>query len=163
MAAGLGRQSAVPESVVPWLALCKGSQGVEEMLDHGDCSGTIDLSIKYLLFLGSSIVWKIFNLNELKSKVAGNQPSIFEFLRSSQMSCALYRLPAGAKDMQAPHLEDELYLVLEGRAVLSIDGQQQEVGPGMVLFVGATTEHSFFNITEDLTLMAMFGPAGGMH
>lgn len=149
-------------AVLPRQAVCGGAPGVEEMLDRWDSSGTIDLSIKNLLSLGSSIVWKIFNLNELKSKVAGNQPSIFEFLRSSQMSCALYRLPVGAKDMQAPHLEDELYLVLEGRAVLSIDGQQQEVGPGMVLFVGATTEHSFFNITEDLTLMAMFGPAGGM-
>ncbi|MBL8453545.1 MAG: cupin domain-containing protein [Zoogloea sp.] len=78
------------------------------------------------------------------------------------MSCALYRLPAGARDMQAPHLEDELYMVLEGRARLRVDGQEQEVGPGMVLFVGATTEHSFFDITEDLTLMAMFGPSGGM-
>jgi mannose-6-phosphate isomerase-like protein (cupin superfamily) len=107
-------------------------------------------------------VWKVFNLNELKGKVAGNQPAIFEFLRSSQMSCALYRLPVGARDMQAPHLEDELYMVLEGRARLRVDGQEQEVGPGMVLFVGATTEHSFFDITEDLTLMAMFGPSGGM-
>lgn len=107
-------------------------------------------------------MWKVFNLDELKGKVAGNNPCIFEFLRSSQMSCAIYRLPAGARDMQAPHLEDELYLVLEGRAQLRIDGQAQEVGPGMVLFVGATTEHSFFDIKEDLTLMAMFGPAGGI-
>lgn len=104
-------------------------------------------------------MWKVFNLNELKSKVAGNEPRIFEFLRSAQMSCAIYRLPAGAKDMQAPHLEDELYLVLEGHARLRIDGQEQEVGPGMVLFVSATTHHSFFDITDDLTLMAMFGPA----
>lgn len=104
-------------------------------------------------------MWKVFNLNELKSKVAGNEPRIFEFLRSSQMSCAIYRLPAGAKDMQAPHLEDELYLVLEGHARLRIDGQEQDVGPGMVLFVSATTQHSFFDITDDLTLMAMFGPS----
>jgi len=106
-------------------------------------------------------MWKVFNLNELKSKVTGSDPSIFEFIRSPQMSCAIYRLPAGARDMQAPHLEDELYLVLEGSARLRIDGQEQRVGPGMVLFVGATTEHTFFDIQEDLTLMAMFGPAGG--
>ena len=115
-----------------------------------------------LFSLGSFSVWKVFNLSELKHRVAGSQPAIFEFLRSSQMSCALYRLPAGARDMQAPHFEDELYMVLEGHARLRVDGQEQDVGPGMVLFVSATTEHSFFDITEDLTLMAMFGPAGGM-
>jgi mannose-6-phosphate isomerase-like protein (cupin superfamily) len=106
-------------------------------------------------------MWKVFNLNELKSKVAGSEPRIFEFIRSPQMSCAIYRLPAGARDMQAPHLEDELYLVLEGSARLRIDEQEQSVGPGTVLFISATTEHTFFDIKEDLTLMAMFGPAGG--
>ena len=106
-------------------------------------------------------MWKVFNLNELQSKVEGSEPRIFEFIRSPQMSCAIYRLPAGARDMQAPHHEDELYMVIEGSARLRIDGQEQDVGPGMVLFVSATTEHTFFDIKEDLTLMAMFGPAGG--
>nr|MBL8409917.1 cupin domain-containing protein [Dechloromonas sp.] len=107
-------------------------------------------------------MWKVFNLNELKNKVAGSEPCIFEFIRSPQLSCAMYRLPAGATDMQAPHLEDEVYLVLEGHARLSVDGQEQDVGPGMILFVSATTTHSFFDIKEDLTLVAMFGPAGGL-
>ena len=89
----------------------------------------------------------------------GTEPSFFEFLRSQQLSCAMYRLPVGAKDMQAPHLEDEVYVVIEGRARLHIDGAEQDVVPGMVLFVGATTEHSFFDITENLTLLAVFGPA----
>lgn len=102
--------------------------------------------------------WKIFDLNKLKEKNQGKEPSFYEFLRSQQLSCAMYRLPAGAKDMQAPHLEDEVYIVLEGRARMLVDGVEQEVGPGNVLFVGATTEHSFFDITEDLTLIAMFGP-----
>lgn len=105
-------------------------------------------------------MWKVFNLTELKSKVTGSDPRIFEFIRSPQMSCAIYRLPAGARDMQAPHLEDEVYLVIEGSARLRIDGQEQDVGPGTVLFVSATTEHTFFDIKEDLTLVAMFGPAG---
>lgn len=103
-------------------------------------------------------MWQVFKLSELKDKVAGDDPCIFEFLRSSKMSCAIYRLPAGAKDMQAPHLEDELYLVLEGRARLRVDNQEHDVGPGMALFVSATTEHSFFDIMEDLVLVAVFGP-----
>ena len=103
--------------------------------------------------------WKIFDLDKLKEKTQGKEPSFYEFLRSQQLSCAMYRLPAGAKDMQAPHLEDEVYIVLEGRARMLVDGVEQEVGPGNVLFVGATTEHSFFDITEDLTLIAVFGPS----
>jgi len=104
--------------------------------------------------------WKTFDLEELKTKVAGNEPRIFEFLRGSQMSCAIYRLPAGARDMQAPHLEDEIYIVLDGRGRLRLDDEERDVHPGMVLFVSATTGHSFFDITEDLTLLAVFGPTG---
>ncbi|HET8711828.1 MAG TPA: cupin domain-containing protein [Spongiibacteraceae bacterium] len=107
----------------------------------------------------SENTWKLFDLYKLKEKVKGKEPSFFEFLRSEQLSCAMYRLPVGAKDMQAPHLEDEVYVVMEGRARMLVDGVEQEVGPGNVLFVGATTEHSFFDITEDLTLLAIFGPA----
>ena len=106
-------------------------------------------------------MWKAFNIDKLKARVAGTEPSFYEFLRSSQMSCALYRLPAGSKDMQAPHLEDEVYVVLEGKARVQVGEQQQDVGPGSILFVRATTEHSFFDITEDLTLLAIFGPTGG--
>lgn len=106
----------------------------------------------------SQSTWKLFDLSKLKEKVQGSEPAFFEFLRSQQLSCAMYRLPAGAKDMQAPHLEDEVYVVVEGRARMLVDGEEQLVGPGSVLFVGATTEHSFFDITEDLTLLAIFGP-----
>jgi mannose-6-phosphate isomerase-like protein (cupin superfamily) len=74
----------------------------------------------------------------------------------------MYHLPVGATDMQAPHLEDEVYLVIEGRARLRVDDIEQDVVPGTVLFVSATTEHSFFDVTEDLTLLAMFGPANGL-
>lgn len=110
----------------------------------------------------ASSAWKAFDLNELKKQVAGDAPNFLEFVRSAQMSCAMYRLPAGSKDMQAPHIEDEIYVVLEGSARMHVDGQESEVGPGMVLFVSATTEHSFFDITEDLTLLAMFGPVASI-
>ena len=106
----------------------------------------------------SANVWKTFKLDDLCKKVAGTEPRFMEFLRGENLSSAIYRLPAGAKDMQAPHMEDEIYVVLEGKARLLIDGVEQQVGAGMVLFVGATTEHSFFDIVEDLTLLAVFGP-----
>lgn len=103
-------------------------------------------------------MWKAFNIDDLKAKVTGTEPQFFEFLRAPQMSCAIYRLPAGSKDMQAPHLEDEVYLVIEGKARVRIESNEKEVGPGTILYIKATAEHTFFDIETDLTLLAMFGP-----
>ncbi len=103
--------------------------------------------------------WKVFQLEELTKQVGGNEPCFHEFLRLPGLSSAVYRLPVGAKDMQAPHLEDEIYFVVEGKARLKVNNQDQEVGPGSILYVQATAEHSFFDISEDLTLLAFFGPA----
>lgn len=100
--------------------------------------------------------WQVFDVAELKKRVTGHEPRFFEFLRSTKLSCAIYRLPAGARDMQAPHLQDEIYIVLEGQARLHLGGREQEVRPGIVLFIQANTEHSFFDIKEDLALLAVF-------
>lgn len=109
----------------------------------------------------SGNAWKVFKLEELSQKVVGEEPRFHEFLRVPSLSAAVYRLPAGSKDMQAPHLEDEVYIVTEGRARLRVADQDHEVCPGTILFVRATEEHSFFDVEEDLTLIAFFGAAGG--
>ena len=108
----------------------------------------------------SSNAWKVFQLSELTKHVAGKDPCFYEFLRRPGLSSAVYRLPAGAKDMQAPHLEDEIYFVVEGKARLKVNDQDQdqEIGAGSILYVQATAQHSFFDISEDLTLLAFFGP-----
>lgn len=105
----------------------------------------------------SEHAWQVFSLDELGQRVAGTEPRFLEFLRAPTLSCAVYRLPAGARDMQAPHLEDEIYFVVSGRARLRINGEDRAVTPGMILYVRATSEHSFFDIEEDLTLIAIFG------
>ena len=96
-------------------------------------------------------VWQVFDLPELMKLVAGGEPRIREFLRTPGMSLSIYHLPVGAIDMQAPHYEDEIYVVLSGTATVRIDDEEREVERGSVLFVKATTSHSFFDITEDLT------------
>lgn len=108
----------------------------------------------------SEHAWQVFRLEELAQKVAGDEPRFFEFLRVPSLSGAIYRLPAGARDMQAPHLEDEIYVVVEGRARLRVGEQEHAVAPGTILFVRATEKHSFFDVEEDLTLLAFFGSAG---
>ena len=102
--------------------------------------------------------WLVFDVNDLTQTVGEKEASFHEFLRVPSMSLAMYRLPAGSKDMQSPHLEDEVYAVLEGKARLLVDGEETQITPGKILFVRANTEHSFFDIEEDLLLVAMFGP-----
>ena len=101
--------------------------------------------------------WTIFRLDELRRMVVGDQTQFHEFLRTRSLSCAIYHLPKGARDMQAPHLEDEVYLVIAGRAKVKVAGGEIGVLPGTVLFVRATDEHTFFDIEEALTLIAVFG------
>lgn len=100
--------------------------------------------------------WQTFDVEDLKERVRGPEPRFFEFLRGGRLSGALYRLPAGANDLQGPHLEDEVYYVLEGRARLRVGAEEREVRPGQVLFIRANSRHAFVDIREDLTLLALF-------
>lgn len=107
----------------------------------------------------SKYAWRVFSIDQLTKDLESKNPVFAEFLRTPALSCAIYRLPAGARDMQAPHLEDEIYFVVSGHAWLQIGSQEREIKAGNILYVQATSEHSFFNIDEDLTLVAVFGPS----
>ncbi len=104
--------------------------------------------------------WKIFHLRELIEKTSGGPGPYHEFLRVPALSCGVYQLPVGATDLQAPHDEDEVYFVIEGRARLRVDGREHEVERGSILYVAATSEHSFVEIVEDMTLLVFFASGG---
>ena len=82
-----------------------------------------------------------------------------EFLRRDSLSCGLYVLEPGADDPQTPHQEDEVYVVLAGRARLTLAGRDQPVGPGSVVFVARTVPHRFAEVTERLSVLVLFAPA----
>jgi quercetin dioxygenase-like cupin family protein len=82
-----------------------------------------------------------------------------EFLRVPAMSAGLYVLAVGASDSQRPHLEDELYYVIRGRARFRAGEEDQEVGPGSVMFVSKELEHRFHAIDEELAVLVFFAPA----
>lgn len=82
-----------------------------------------------------------------------------EFLRRDSMSCGLYVLEPGAGDPQEPHQEDEVYVVVAGRARLSMADQDRPVGPGSVLFVARTVPHRFHDVSERLSALVFFAPA----
>lgn len=104
--------------------------------------------------------WQVFQLRELFEKAQGGKSPYLEFLRVPSLSCGIYRLAAGARDLQGPHDEDEVYFVVEGKGRVRVDGEEQQVERGSILFVEATSEHSFFEIEEDMTLLVFFASGG---
>ena len=100
--------------------------------------------------------WQVFDLDEIKGKLKGEAVEYLEFLNVPALNCGLYKLAAGSTDMQAPHDEDEVYLVLSGKARMRLAGEERSVGPGSLLYVRAATEHSFFEIEQDMVLLVFF-------
>ncbi len=105
-------------------------------------------------------LWRIFEAGKLIEQRKALGPPYMEFLRVPSLSCGIYFLEAGARDLQAPHDEDEVYFVLSGRARVHVAGKVEDVQPGSILYVGATAEHSFFEIEEDITLLVFFASGG---
>lgn len=101
--------------------------------------------------------WVVFQLSELLAKTDRGGVRFHEFLRTPSLSCSIYHLPAGSKEMQSAHEEDELYLVLEGRARLRVEEDEHAVEKGTLMYVHAACDHTFFDIDEDLTVLAFFG------
>ena len=82
-----------------------------------------------------------------------------ELLRVPDLSFGLYVLPPGGEDPQSPHTEDEVYVVLAGRARFTAADETVLCGPGDVLFVPALVPHRFHDITEEIRVVVVFGPA----
>lgn len=79
-------------------------------------------------------------------------------VESELLSVGLYTLEAGAVDDQTPHLEDEVYYTVRGRARFSVGGHDHVVQPGTLLYVPARMEHRFRDITEELVLIVFWAP-----
>jgi mannose-6-phosphate isomerase-like protein (cupin superfamily) len=63
---------------------------------------------------------------------------------------------------QAPHAQDEIYVVAQGSGILFHDGKRDHFETGDVMFVAAGVEHHFEDFTEDLAIWVIFyGPPGG--
>lgn len=84
-----------------------------------------------------------------------------EHLSVPDLSVGTYCIPVDGLDDQNPHTEDEIYVVTTGRARIVTPDATAEIGPGTVIFVPAGQEHRFEEVTEDLTLLVVFGPSYG--
>jgi quercetin dioxygenase-like cupin family protein len=84
-----------------------------------------------------------------------------EQLRVADLSVGTYSIPAGGTDDQEPHGEDEIYVVISGRALFEAGGDRVAVDPGSVLYVPAGEVHRFADVTRDLAVLVLFAPAEG--
>ena len=65
-------------------------------------------------------------------------------------------------NVQSPHEQDEIYVVVKGSGVLFHRGKRDPFSAGDAMFVAAGVEHRFEDFTEDLTVWVIFyGPKGG--
>jgi mannose-6-phosphate isomerase-like protein (cupin superfamily) len=101
---------------------------------------------------------KVFRLDDLDAERAANQGAYLRFLKERTMSAGLYALSAGQSDPQKPHAQDEVYLVVSGRAAITVGEETTTVARGSVVFVPAGTPHRFHHISEDLRVMVVFSP-----
>ena len=102
-----------------------------------------------------------FGRADLEARLRAAGRAYLEFVRSAELSAGLYVLPAGGIDGQSPHTEDEVYVVLRGRARIAVGAEDAPVGPGSVVFVGAGVDHRFHDIEEDLSVVVVFAPPEG--
>jgi mannose-6-phosphate isomerase-like protein (cupin superfamily) len=100
-----------------------------------------------------------FELSELLDQAAAEDQRYLEFLRVPDLSAGLYQLAAGATDPQNPHLEDEVYYVISGRAQIQVGKEMRPVQAGSIMYVAAEVPHKFSEIEEDLQILVFFAPA----
>src|SRR5436305_3177785 len=84
-----------------------------------------------------------------------------ENLRTADLSVGTYSVPLDGVDLQQPHTEDEIYVVISGRAELQTPTEKVAVGPSSVIYVPAGEPHRFVNLIEPLTVLVVFAPPEG--
>jgi len=80
--------------------------------------------------------------------------------RSPGLEVGVYVLVAPEPDRQQAHEDDELYVVLEGRGMLTIEGESVPVEEGKAAFVPAGADHRFTGY-EGLSVLVVFARAHG--
>jgi mannose-6-phosphate isomerase-like protein (cupin superfamily) len=98
-------------------------------------------------------------ISELAAEQDAAGQRYLEFLRVPAMSAGVYTLAVGAADPQLPHHEDELYVVMAGRAQLRVGADDFPVAAGSVCYVPGEEAHRFHSITEELRVLVLFAPA----
>lgn len=74
---------------------------------------------------------------------------------SPGLEIGVYVLVAPEPDRQQPHDDDEVYVVLDGRGVLEVEGKAVPLERGQAVFVPAGARHAFTGY-EGLSVLVIF-------
>jgi len=81
----------------------------------------------------------------------------YEIVHTSPgLEVGVYVLVAPEPDRQQPHQDDEIYIVLRGRGMLTVEGSDHPLQEGHAIFVPAGAEHRFTGYEADLALLVIF-------
>jgi mannose-6-phosphate isomerase-like protein (cupin superfamily) len=94
-------------------------------------------------------------VREVQRRLAAGNGGYEIVHRSPGLELGVYVLVAPEPDTQEPHDDDEVYVVLEGRGTLEVEGESFPVGEGDALFVEAGAEHRFTGY-ESLGVLVIF-------
>ena len=80
----------------------------------------------------------------------------YEIVHTSPgLEVGVYVLVAPEPDHQSAHADDELYVVLEGRGQLTVEGETISLAEGQAAFVPAGADHRFTGY-EGLSVLVIF-------
>jgi mannose-6-phosphate isomerase-like protein (cupin superfamily) len=80
----------------------------------------------------------------------------YEIIHESPgLEVGVYVLVAPEPDHQSAHADDELYVVLEGRGTLTVEGEAVALNEGQAAFVPAGADHRFTGY-EGLSVLVIF-------
>jgi mannose-6-phosphate isomerase-like protein (cupin superfamily) len=95
------------------------------------------------------------DFERVRRRLADGQGGYEVVHTSPGLELGVYVLVAPAADRQEPHADDEVYVVLEGRGVLEIEGKTVNLKEGQAVFVPAGAEHRFVGY-EHLSVLVVF-------
>jgi mannose-6-phosphate isomerase-like protein (cupin superfamily) len=96
-----------------------------------------------------------FDIEAVKRRLQAGSGGYEVVHESAGLEIGVYVLVAPEPDRQQPHADDEVYVVLEGRGSLEIEGTKTELREGNAIFVPAGAEHSFSGY-EQLSVLVIF-------
>jgi mannose-6-phosphate isomerase-like protein (cupin superfamily) len=97
----------------------------------------------------------LFGVERAKERLAAAGGGYEIVHESPGLEIGVYVLVAPEPDRQQPHDDDEVYVVLEGRGVLEVEGVATPLEEGEGLFVPAGAEHGFTGY-EQLAVLVIF-------
>ena len=96
-----------------------------------------------------------FDVEAVKERLAAGNGGYEVVHESAGIEVGVYVLVAPEPDRQQPHEDDEVYVVLEGRGTLEVEGERVELREGHAAFVPAGAEHRFVGY-EQLSVLVIF-------